>query len=172
MHTDLERILSILRTTPHRWADLTDEFPIELLESKPKPGEWSAVECLYHLLEAERNVFPVRVHLILDGKDLPNYDPDQEEVAFDPTIPPARNVSQFTALRTKSLAVLSELEPVDLARNGTHAELGRVTLGELLHEWAAHDLNHTVQAERALMQFFIQRSGPWRPFFVEHDTDR
>jgi hypothetical protein len=43
-----------------------------------------------------------------------------------------------------------------------------VSLNEMLHEWAAHDLNHTIQAERALMQPFIQESGPWQPYFADH----
>jgi len=30
---------------------------------------------------------------------------------------------------------------------------------------SAHDLMHTVQAERAMMQPFIAGSGPWRPYF-------
>ncbi len=45
---------------------------------------------------------------------------------------------------------------------------GMVTLGEMIHEWAAHDLNHTIQAERAIMQPLIQESGPWRIFFKDH----
>jgi hypothetical protein len=47
--------------------------------------------------------------------------------------------------------------------------LGTVTLAEFLHEWAAHDLNHTLQAERALMQPFIAGCGPWRGYFADHD---
>jgi hypothetical protein len=43
-----------------------------------------------------------------------------------------------------------------------------VSLSELLHEWAGHDLMHTVQAERALMQPFIQGCGPWQPYFRDH----
>jgi hypothetical protein len=41
----------------------------------------------------------------------------------------------------------------------------------MVHEWAAHDLNHTVQAERALMHPFIAGSGPWRTagVFADHD---
>jgi len=41
----------------------------------------------------------------------------------------------------------------------------------MLNEWAAHDLMHTVQAERALMQPFIPGSGAWRVYFREHDVD-
>jgi hypothetical protein len=39
-----------------------------------------------------------------------------------------------------------------------------------LHEWVAHDLMHLVQAERALLQPFIQGSGPWRPFFADYEA--
>ncbi len=49
-----------------------------------------------------------------------------------------------------------------------HAELGMVSLGDMVHEWAAHDLNHTVQAERAIMQPFILGSGPWRVYFQDY----
>jgi hypothetical protein len=43
----------------------------------------------------------------------------------------------------------------------------------MIHQWAAHDLNHTVQAERALMQPFIAGPGPWRAAgnFADHDFD-
>ena len=58
-----------------------------------------------------------------------------------------------------------------LERTAVHADLGQVTLDEMLHEWVGHDLGHTVQAERALMQPFIAGSGPWRSFFEDHDVE-
>jgi hypothetical protein len=60
----------------------------------------------------------------------------------------------------------------DLSRSARHSELGVVTLEELLHEWAAHDLMHTVQAERAILQPFVIGSGPWRSYFQDHDVSR
>jgi hypothetical protein len=39
----------------------------------------------------------------------------------------------------------------------------------MLNEWVAHDFNHTIQAQRALMQPFIPTSGPWRHYFIDHD---
>jgi hypothetical protein len=38
----------------------------------------------------------------------------------------------------------------------------------MLNEWAAHDLMHTVQAERAIMQPFIAGSGAWKVYFSDH----
>jgi len=40
------------------------------------------------------------------------------------------------------------IKPSDLMRTALHAELGKVTLAEMLNEWIGHDLMHTVQAER------------------------
>jgi hypothetical protein len=58
----------------------------------------------------------------------------------------------------------------DLGRTAQHPRLGTVTLAEMLHTWAAHDLMHTVQAERALMQPFILGCGRWRPSFRDHES--
>ena len=59
--------------------------------------------------------------------------------------------------------MLECVAPQDFNRTAEHSELGTVTLGQLLHEWAAHDLNHTIQAERAVMQLFIEGCGPGAP---------
>ena len=39
---------------------------------------------------------------------------------------------------------------------------------EMIYEWAGHDLMHMVQAERAIMQIFIDGCGPWRKYFLDH----
>jgi len=43
-------------------------------------------------------------------------------------------------------------------------------MATMLQYWAGHDLMHTVQAERAVMQPFIEAAGPWRPAFADHDV--
>ncbi len=67
---------------------------------------------------------------------------------------------------------LERVTDADLDRIAEHAELGPVTMREWLAEWAGHDLNHTIQAERALMQPFIAACGPWRSTFADHDANR
>jgi len=71
-------------------------------------------------------------------------------------------------LRAGSLRLLAGVGAADLRRTAAHPELGSVTLDQMVHEWAAHDLMHTVQAERALMQPFIDGCGPWREYFLDH----
>ena len=38
----------------------------------------------------------------------------------------------------------------------------------MLSEWAAHDLNHTIRAERSLMQPYLAECGPWMVYFKDH----
>ena len=170
MDEALHQICAVLKTTAPRWTNLAETLPRELLDRPPAPGEWSAAQCLQHLLDAERAVFPVRLRALLAGQErLAAFDPETQGSATAGQSP-ADVAAEFARLRAESLALLARVTPADLVRAAEHGELGRVTLGELLHEWAAHDLMHTVQAERALMQPFIPGSGPWRPYFQNHDV--
>jgi hypothetical protein len=143
-------------------------LPDELLRRSPLPGEWSALECLKHLLDTEQFVFPVRVRCFLEGRDFSAFNPDAADRKPDRILDPLEMARTFTARRRESLLLLAEVKEEDLARTARHEELGAVTLGQMLHEWAGHDLMHTVQAERAMMQPFIQGSGPWLPYFSDH----
>lgn len=167
--TDLLRwCRSVLVTTPVRWLELSRSLPDGLLELPAREGEWSAAACLQHLVDTERDVFPVRVQAILDGNEsFPAFNPDQEG-----TISGARTAQElaveFARLREAALKIFDQVTPADLSKGARHRELGAVTLSELLHEWAGHDLMHTVQAERALMQPFIRGCGPWQIYFQDH----
>jgi hypothetical protein len=167
MENLLVQAQTILVTTVPRWRTLTESVDEALLDRIPTPGEWSAADCLRHLAEAERDVFPVRVRYFLEGQDFPAYDPDAA-AALSEARPPRQLVEEFAAMRKASLDLLATLSEDDLARTARHAALGRVTLSEMIHEWAAHDLMHTVQGERALMQPFIAGVGPWRSYFTDH----
>lgn len=168
MDDPIAAVRAVLATTAARWQALTDTLPADLLRRVPAPGQWTATACLLHLLDTERYVFPSRVRAFLASQNFPAFDPDTQGTK-DTGQPPADLAAEFAELRAASLRILAELDASDLTRTAQHSELGTVTLGELLHEWAAHDLNHTVQAERALMQPFIAGCGPWRPIFADHD---
>ncbi len=169
METVLVQVQSVLVTTAGRWLNLTDKIADDLLLRAPAPGEWSACDCLRHLLDTERDVFAVRLRAFMAGQDIPAFDPDTESHDYgDRTA--FQLADDFARHRSENLALLEQVGALDLARTVQHSELGPVTLAQLLHEWAAHDLMHTVQAERALMQPFIAGSGPWRDYFRDHDV--
>jgi len=164
----LDSILPILESTPARWIALCETIAPELLHRKPAAEEWSALDCLIHILDTEKNIFPVRVRAFLAGDNFPAFNPDKEGTHVGSQTP-ADLAAEFTSLRVRSLALLKTLNESDLARTAQHPELGLVTLEQMLQEWAGHDLNHTIQAERALMQPFIAGCGPWRKYFADHD---
>ena len=169
MDNVLAHVRAVLSATPARWTALTEAVAAELLTQPPAPGEWSAAQCLQHLLDTERAVFPVRVRCFLAGQDFPAFDPDAQGTVAASALAPAAAAAEFARLRAETLRLLDTLTAADLPRRARHGELGPVTLAELLHEWAGHDLMHTVQAERALLQPFIAGSGPWRKYFAAHD---
>jgi hypothetical protein len=163
----LATLQSMLTTTPARWTEMARTLPASLFTLIPAPGEWSAQECLEHLLDTEEFVFPVRIRAFLAGQDFPGFNPASD--SRPPTSEaPAALAEKFARLRAENLRLFAQITPADLPRRSRHAELGMVTLEEMLNEWAAHDLNHTIQAERALMQPFIQGSGPWTFYFADH----
>lgn len=161
-------IFPVLESTPQRWIQLASTLPPELFLRKPAPKEWSAHDCLRHIVDTEKSVFPPRIGYLMRGQDFPAFNPDEagKEPAMD--ISPVRLAAEFARLRTESLALLAKVEAGDLGRTARHQELGTVTLGEMLHQWAGHDLMHTVQAERAVLQPFIEGCGPWRRYFTDH----
>jgi len=161
----MQTVLSILSTTPSRWLSLAENVPAELLLREPLVGEWSAVECLAHMIDTERYVFPVRVRAFLAGLDFPAFNPENQGTKIDAHTSPLKLVTLFSQLRKESLSLLSSLTPADYPRMANHAELGPVSLEQMLNEWAGHDLDHTIQAERAIMQPFIHACGPWQKYF-------
>lgn len=161
MDSLISQVQAVLETTPERWRSLSESLAAEMLQRRPRPGDWSAAECLLHLVQAEP-LFAGRILGFLTGKtEVKRFDPDaalETAAAGD-----ARQLAeQFAELRRANLQLLAQVGEADLDRRAEHEEYGAVTLGNLLHEFAAHDLNHTMQAERALAQPFVQRCGGWR----------
>jgi hypothetical protein len=159
--------LKMLSATPQRWISLAETTPESVLERAPAPGEWSARACLGHLRDTERDIFPARVRAFLAGQDFQSFDPDAESSPLERKTTGAL-AEEFARLRAASLVELAAVTEVDLARTARHSALGEVTLDQMVHQWAAHDLMHTVQGERAMMQPFIEACGPWRVFFTDH----
>jgi hypothetical protein len=167
MENPLDQIIPILKITPARWTAMVQAIPGDLITLSPAAGEWSALECLQHLIDTER-IFQTRIQAFLEGRDFPGFNPDEEGTQMPPSTKPVELADEFSKLREKSLASLAKLAGQDLNRKARHAELGPVTFDQMVNEWAAHDLNHTMQAEGALMQPFIKRCGPWQIYFQDH----
>jgi len=143
---------------PARIADLIEASAATILAElealgpearwRPAPGEWSANECLGHVLEAERRGFNGRIRTIL-AEDRPALEGwDQVGVAIarrDHERAPAELLAEFLPLRADSIDLVRSLRTEDLARTGVHDRVGELTIGALLGEWVHHDRNHVKQ---------------------------
>lgn len=171
MDDELDAIRRVMSTTIARWQNLVDTVPETLLERPSTDGEWSAADCLRHLLYVERRFFDWRLNDLWEEKaDLVPYDRYGTHEP-EPEREPREAIAALAAERKKHEAVLDAMEPADLDRGSKHPVFGRVTLRYLLSLWAAHDLQHTMQAEEAIMRAFIPSTGPWRKEFTAHDVE-
>lgn len=167
----LDLATRVLSTTAGRWRTLVETTTDELFHRVPAPGEWSAADCLTHLLVAERDVFGFRLRAILEGRDLVSFDPNAaQDAAARAEATPREMVAALASERDANLAILRTLAEADLDRTARHPEYGPVPLRVVLNSWAAHDLQHTVQAEEAMMQAFLPGTGPFRFRFAAHDV--
>lgn len=171
MTYSVETFNAMLTSMPLYWTALANSVPDEIIRKPAAPGEWSALQCLQHLLDAESQVFPVRLRIFLSGGDaFPGFNPDAESTDYS-ELSAAEVAQAFAKYRAENLELLAQVQPEHLQRAARHAELGMVTLDQMLNEWVTHDFNHTIQAERALMQQFLPHVGPWRFYFVDHDLE-
>lgn len=161
----MEWCKSVISTTPARWFSLVQSVPEELLLMPPAPNEWSALECLQHMVDVEQISFPIRIKALMAGQPFPGFNPADQPPKPAPTITLA---DEFDRLRQHNLILLNEVSPDALDNQALHTEYGMVSMRQFLHHWAGHDLNHLVQAERALMQPFISGCGPWVVNYADH----
>ena len=119
---------------------------------RPEPGEWSANECVGHLIEAERRGFAGRIRRILAANEpdapvrLEGWDPPAvAEARQDHLRDGAELADQFAQLRAHGVGLVRGLGPADLERVGLHPDVGPLRVDELLGEWVHHDRNHVRQ---------------------------
>jgi UDP-N-acetylmuramate dehydrogenase len=135
----------------------------------PAPGRWSIGEVLLHLTHCEQHCFIRRAQDMLAECD-PIIEPYDVEAfnaldwGFD-----GDGRAALAHLRDLRLGILELLETQPASsgeRAGIHPELGRITLDQLLNEWAFHDLGHIRQiAEIVRSQRYYPRMGPFRPLY-------
>jgi uncharacterized damage-inducible protein DinB len=165
---DRGAIRAALSLTVPYWQAIVERVPREALERPAADGEWSALDCLRHLARGER-LWTHRLRDFRDGRE--EITPIVPEQEGDTPSPAKELLATLAERRDENLALLGELDPVPLSRSIRHPERGEITLGQLLNAWAAHGLQHTMQAEEALMQPFIPQTGFWRPILADHDLE-
>jgi len=139
------------------------------LHWKPAADRWSIGEVLAHLVDVE-TVFRKRAKLMVEQENPPLEACDQNAAYAAGKYSSGRaqeHLRQFCHERDLSISWLRYLPAKALPRTGQHSELGRITVSELLHEWAFHDLGHIRQiAELYRARAFYPRMGGFQKYYT------
>jgi hypothetical protein len=168
MEFDLADGIAVLRRTPAAIRALLTDLPDAWLRATEGPDTWSPFDVLGHLIDGEETDWIPRARIILARGPTPAFEPFDRfrHLRLNRDTPAAELLDRFGRLRAANLAVLEgfRLTPADLALEGLHPELGRVTLRQLLATWVAHDLGHVGQIVRVMAKQYGAAVGPWRRY--------
>ena len=122
------------------------------LRTTPAPGEWSVLELLGHLVDAEI-VLSGRYRWVLshDRPPLLGYDQDRwvERLRHNDD-PPEELLEVFSTLRTANLRLWNRSSADDRQRVAMHAERGPESYELMFRMLAGHDRFHLDQMRRTL----------------------
>ena len=161
------KVADLLDSSGHAFASTLDALPPGVASWHPAPGEWCVNEVVGHVIEAEKHGFAGRIGVILgaDEPDLPMWDRDAiAKARNDCARPPQDLRKELTGLRKESVELVRSLRLEQIQRGGTHPDVGRLTVEELLHEWVHHDGNHLRQALANVQAYVWPNMGNARRF--------
>jgi hypothetical protein len=156
--------IALLEKTPGVLEMLLRGVSPDVLAWKPAPERWSIVEVLAHMAVLEK-LYEQRAKRIVmeDSPTLAEYIPRSEIDVLGR--PARRHLEEFIALRRAFVFYLHSVPASAASRMGVHHELGRVTLSQMLHELANHDLGHLRQiAELYRAHSFYPHAGPFQKY--------
>ena len=162
---------SVLDTTPTVIRSMLSRVTEEELAWRPNAERWSIAMVLAHLADAETNGFQSRFRAIAaqDEPFLAKYDQHalfQRQSQFDGW----KALETFALERAVTIDLLRSLPAAVIERCGRHEELGQgISFGELLNEFAFHDLGHIRQiAELYRAKAFYPEMGAFRGYYQIH----
>jgi len=160
--SDVLPCLDLLEATPAILRGLMSEISEEDARWKPAPDRFSIAEVLSHLSHSEGHCYRARVDRFL-SEEIPEFEPDDAQMHLDvyENADPEEDFSHFEDQREINVELLRGLPAEAGRRKALHRAAGEITLSQMLHEWALHDLGHIRQvAELARARKYLAGAGP------------
>jgi hypothetical protein len=159
--------LAIIARTPAALRALLASFPDDALLA-PRDDGWSVRDALAHILDADSVIYRERITRMVD-----------EDRPFIRSIDPTARVAErgynrisvpdlLDALeesRAGTVAAARALSAAELGRAGQHDTAGEISVANLLHQWAYHDLMHLKQIAAILQAPLVEPMGNTRRFY-------
>jgi hypothetical protein len=161
-------VFAIVGATPQLLRALFAQLPPKTRDAELDEG-WSARHCLAHLLDTE-DVIVGRMRRVVE----------KERPIIRSIDAPARLaeggylrrgwqslLAEFETRRAHGVDWLRAQPPAALGRVGGHDEAGEISVADVAHQWAYHDLMHLKQAE-SIIQLQLERGmGRTRLFYFD-----
>ncbi len=154
--------LDLLQATPAILRGLLSEISEEDARWKPAVDRFSIAEVLSHLSHSEGHCYRVRVDRFL-SEEMPEFEPDDAQMYLElyKNRDAEEDFGHFEDQRETNLELLRGLPASTGLRKARHQTAGEITLSQMLHEWALHDLGHIRQiAELVRARKYLAGAGP------------
>jgi DinB superfamily len=148
MTQTLRNVFEVMAAAPDKLRREIAGLSAAEMKRRPAPGKWSVAEVLAHVDDVEEVGFRLRVVAMLAERNPVLAPFDQEARARQMRYhrrDPRRSLASFARQRRANLKWLRRLTPAELRRRGRHAVVGVVSISDMVHEWAFHDLGHLKQ---------------------------
>ncbi len=156
-----------LEATPDILRGLMCELSDDDALWKPAPDRFSVAEVLAHLSHSEGHCYRMRLDRFI-SEELPAFEPDDAQMYLDlyRDADPEESFAHFEEQRETNVEFLRSLPAGASGRKAIHREEGEITLSQMLHEWALHDLGHVRQmAELVRARKYLAGAGPLGSFY-------
>lgn len=166
---DLQQIARLLQSTMIILRERVTALPERALSLHPGSAKWCIKEVIGHLTEEDTRDFSGRIKVMLDDVEPDLTVNDQDEVArarHDCEKSLSELLTEFETVRKGSIDFVMRLRATELGRGGVHPKIGRIRVGDLLHEWIYHDLNHMRQIDAIAQHFLWDSVGALQAFYL------
>jgi len=158
---------ALIRSTPGVLRAMFAGVPEEVLLA-PNPEGWSLKDIVAHLHDARGIAFRDRIQRLLD-EDHPfvqSIDPPARLIAGGY---PSRGLPELLAeleqQRSQDVEWLQSMSEQQLGRTGGHDKVGEISVSDIAHQWAAHDMAHMRQIAHMLQGYIAPLMGNTRGFY-------
>ena len=147
------RLLNILERTPALISELLSNIPLNTIQLRPSPEEFSTLESICHLRDIEVEGYTVRIRRLLAEDDPQLDDIDGARLAVErdynsQSLDSALHT--FTTARIRNVELLRTIDVDDLQRKGSMQGVGEITLAGLIDMMLEHDEGHLDELRRSV----------------------
>lgn len=168
MEFDLKQATEILERTPAALTSMVSGLSSGWTDSVRDRDNWQPYDVIGHLIHGEKTDWIPRARIILAQEGDVRFEPYDRWAQFKDSEGKslAELLEEFAARRADNLEILRTWNLTDeqLDLQGTHPELGRVKLRQLLATWVVHDLTHVRQIAASMAGRYSDQVGVWKEY--------